>query len=130
MEKLISFISRHKFDIIRALAAAAANFAVMLLIPAVVLGISSSDAGMMVCITLFFAVDPAFSLAAGIFAGQDIKRRWFTAAFPPLTFLLSARIIFGADASDFTVYAVIYAAISITTMLFTFLVKKYGGNVG
>lgn len=130
MEKLISFISRHKYDIIRTAVVVAANFAVMMLLPAAVMGISSSEAGMMVCITLFFAVNPAFSLAVGIFAGQDIKRRWFTAAFPPLTFLLSARLVFGADASDFTVYAVIYAAISVPAMLFTFLIKKYGGNAG
>lgn len=130
MEKLLSFIGRHKYDIIRTAVAAAANFAVMLLLPAAVIGISYSNAGMMICITLFFAVNPAFSLAAGIFAGRDIRNRWFTAAFPPLVFLLSAQLVFGADASDFTVYAIIYAAISLPTMLFTFLIKKYGGNPG
>ena len=130
METLKAFLSRHKYDIIRAAAALAANALILLILPALIISISPSDAGMMVCITLFFAVNPAFSLAAGIFAGQDIRRRWFTAAFPPLTFLLSARLVFGADASDFTVYAVIYAAISVPTMLFTFLIKKYGGNAG
>lgn len=125
MEALKNFIIRHKYDIIRAAAALAANAAVMLLLPAMIVSISPSDAGMMVCISLFFAVDPVFCIAAGIFAGRDLGTRWFTALFPPLTFLLSARLIFGADASDFAVYAVVYTAISVLVTLFTFLVIRF-----
>ena len=128
MEALKSFISRHKYDIIRTAAALAANLAVMLLLPALMISISPSSAGMMICITLFFAANPIFCLAAGIFAGRDLRNRWFTALFPPLTFLLSTRLIFGADASDFTVYAVIYAVITALVTLFTFLVRKYGSS--
>ena len=125
MEMLKTFLSRHKFDIIRTAAALAANAAIMLLLPALIISISPSSAGMMICITLFFAVDPGFCLAAGIFAGRDIRNRWFTALFPPLTFMLSSQLIFGADASDFSVYAVIYAAITLLVTLFTFLVVKF-----
>ena len=128
MEALRSFLSRHKYDIIRTAAALAANAAVMLLLPALIISISPSAAGMMVCITLFFAADPVFCLAAGIFAGRDLRKRWFTALFPPLTFLLSSRLIFGADASDLAVYAVVYAAITALVTLFTFLVRKYGSS--
>ena len=125
MERFFLFLRRHKYDIIRAAAALAVNILVMLLLPAAVMGISPSDAGMMVCIALFFAVDPALSAAAGLYAGLDIRNRWFTAAFPTAVFLLSARLIFGADASDFTVYAVIYAVITLVVMLFTFLIKRF-----
>ncbi len=125
MERFFLFLRRHKYDIIRAAAALAVNILVLLLLPAAVMGISPSDAGMMVCIALFFAVDPALSAAAGLYAGLDIRNRWFTAAFPAAVFLLSARLIFGADASDFTVYAVIYAGITLVVMLFTFLVKRF-----
>lgn len=130
MEKLTQFLYRHRLDIIRAAAALGANLVIMLLLPAVIISNSSSAAGMMICITMFFAVDPIFSFAAGLYAGLDIKNRWFTAAFPPLTFLLSARIVFGADASDFSVYAVVYTAIALPAMLFTFLVKKYSRSSG
>ncbi len=125
MERFFLFLRRHKYDILRAAAALAVNILVLLLLPAAVMGISPSDAGMMVCIALFFAVDPALSAAAGLYAGLDIRNRWFTAAFPAAVFLLSARLIFGADASDFTVYAVIYAVITLAVMLFTFLVKRF-----
>lgn len=130
METLKAFLSRHKYDIIRAAAALAANVLILLLLPALVISISPSDAGMMVCITLFFMVDSAFCIAAGIFAGRDLRNRWFTALFPPVTFLISARLIFGADASDFSVYAVIYAAITAIVTLFTFLVMRFSPKEG
>ncbi len=130
METLKAFLSRHKYDIIRAAAALAANMLILLLLPALVISISPSDAGMMVCITLFFMVDPAFCIAAGIFAGRDLRNRWFTALFPPVTFLISARLIFGADASDISVYAVIYAAITAIVTLFTFLVMRFSPKEG
>lgn len=130
METLKAFLSRHKYDIIRAAAALAANVLILLLLPALVISISPSDAGMMVCITLFFMVDPAFCIAAGIFAGRDLRNRWFTALFPPVTFLISAWLIFGADASDFSVYAVIYAAITVLVTLFTFLVIRSSPKEG
>ena len=130
METLKAFLSRHKYDIIRAAAALAANVLILLLLPALVISISPSDAGMMVCITLFFMVDPAFCIAAGIFAGRDLRNRWFTALFPPVTFPISARLIFGADASDFSVYAVIYAAITAIVTLFTFLVMRFSPKEG
>lgn len=130
METLKMFLSRHKYDIIRAAAVLAANVLILLLLPALVISISPSDAGMMVCITLFFMVDPAFCIAAGIFAGRDLRNRWFTALFPPVTFLISAWLIFGADASDFSVYAVIYAAITVLVTLFTFLVIRSSPKEG
>lgn len=130
METLKAFLSRHKYDIIRAAAALAANALILLILPALIISISPSDAGMMVCITLFFMVDPSFCIAAGIFAGRDLRNRWFTALFPPVTFLISARLIFGADASDFSVYAVIYAAITAIVTLFTFLVMRFSPKEG
>ena len=130
METLKAFLSRHKYDIIRAAAALAANALILLVLPALIICISPSDAGMMVCITLFFMVDSAFCIAAGIFAGRDLRNRWFTALFPPVTFLISARLIFGADASDFSVYAVIYAAITAIVTLFTFLVMRFSPKEG
>lgn len=126
-DRLKSFISRHKYDFIRAAAAFAASLAVMLLLPAAIMGVSP-DIGMMVCIALFFFVDPIFSLAAGIYAGRDIKNRWYISVFPPATFLFGSSAAFGTSASDFTIYAIIYAAISLPVMLFTWLVRNHSGE--
>lgn len=126
MNKLAAFFKNHWRGIIIAASTLAASLAVMLLIPALIVGNVPSNAGMMACIVLFFAVDPAYCLAAAIFAGWDIRRRWFTALFPPLAFLISTGAVFGADAGSFMVYFVIYLAICLTVTPVTHLVRKYG----
>mgnify|MGYP000471089983 CR=1 FL=1 len=95
MSEILAFIKAHRRDIIITASALAASLVVMLLIPALIVGNAPSTAGMLACIALFFAVDPAFCLAAAIFAGWDLRRRWFTALFPPLAFLISTGAVFG-----------------------------------
>lgn len=126
MDSVIAFLKAHRRDIITTAAALAASLAVMLGIPALLLGTIPSTAGMMACLALFFFLDPAYCLAAAIFAGWDLRRRWFTAIFPPLVFLLSAGTVFSADSGAFTVYFAIYSAIALTAAPITHLVKKYG----
>ena len=92
MSEILAFIKTHRRDIIITAAALAASLVVMLLIPAMIVGNAPSTAGMLACIALFFAVDPAFCLAAAIFAGWDFRRRWFTALFPALMLVYYAVI--------------------------------------
>ena len=125
MSEILAFIKTHRRDIIITAAALAASLVVMLLIPALIVGNAPSTAGMLACIALFFAVDPAFCLAA-IFAGWDLRRRWFTALFPPLAFLISTGAVFGSEAGGFMFYFVIYLAICLIVTPVTHLVRKYG----
>ena len=126
MDMFIALIRKYRRDIIIAASTLATSLAVMLLIPALIVGNAPSNAGLMACIVLFFAVDPAFCLAAAIFAGWDLRRRWFTALFPPIAFLISTGAVFSADVGGFMVYFVIYLAISVTVTPTTHLVRKYG----
>lgn len=130
MSEILAFIKAHRRDIIITASALAASLAVMLALPALIVHTASSTAGMMACLALFFALDPAFCLAAAIFAGWDIRRRWFTALFPPLAFLLSTGTVFGADAGGFMVYFVIYAGIAAVVTPVTHLVRKHGRTEG
>ena len=126
MDMIAEFIKKHRRDIVISGSALAASLVVMLLIPAVIVAASPSSAGMMACIALFFAADPLFCIAAAVFAGWDFRRRWFTALFPPLAFLLSAGTVFGAEADGFMVYFVIYLVLCLTVTPITHLVRKYG----
>lgn len=130
MSEILAFIKAHRRDIIITASALAASLAVMLALPALIVHTASSTAGMMACLALFFALDPAFCLAAAIFAGWDIRRRWFTALFPPLAFLLSTGTVFGAETGAFMVYFVIYLAICLIVTPVTHLVRKYGRTDG
>ena len=123
MSEILALIKAHRRDIIITASALAASLVVMLLIPALIVGNAPSTAGMLACIALFFAVDPAFCLAAAIFAGWDLRRRWFTAL---LAFLISTGAVFGSEAGGFMFYFVIYLAICLTVTPVTHLVRKYG----
>lgn len=126
MEKLFCIIQKYKNDIIRTAIVLAVNFLVLLLLPMIIMTAATPTTGMLICIVLFFAVNPAFSLAAGIYAGRQLKRRWFTALFPPIVFWLSARIVFSEDTAQFAVYSIIYGCISVSVMMTVWLVQKYG----
>ena len=128
MDSVISFIKSHRRDITISAAALAASLAVMLAVPAAIIRGVPSTAGMMACLALFFFLDPAYCLAAAIFAGWDLRRRWFTALFPPLVFLLSAGTVFSAVSGAFMVYFVIYSVIVLTAAPVTHLVRKYGNS--
>lgn len=130
MDIIASFFKSHRRDIVITACALAASLFVMLLIPALIIGTVSSEAGMMACIALFFAVDPIFCVAASIFAGWDLRRRWFTALFPPLAFLLFTGAAFGMDEEGIMVYFVIYSAICLIVAPVTHLVRKYGKTEG
>ncbi len=126
MSEILAFIRAHRRDIIITASALAASLVVMLLIPAIITAAAPSNAGMMACLALFFALDPLFCIAASVFAGWDLRRRWFTALFPPLAFLLSEGTVFGAEAGGFMVYFVIYSALCVTITPVTHLVRKNG----
>lgn len=126
MSRITAFLKEHRQDIIITVSSLAASLVVMLLIPALIIENAPSNAGMMACIALFFAVDPLFCIAASVFAGWDLQRRWFTALFPPLAFLASTGAVFGAEAGGFMVYFVIYLAICLAVTPITYLVRKYG----
>ncbi len=125
-DKILSFLIKHRRDIFTAAVCLAASFAVMLLLPALIIRYLSSSAAMMACLALFFSLDPLFCAAMGVFAGWDMRRRWYDALFPPIMFLISVNVIFGADASEYYVYLIIYTAIVLVVTPFTFLARKYG----
>ena len=83
MSEILAFIKAHRRDIIITASALAASLVVMLLIPALIVGNAPSTAGMLACIALFFAVDPAFCLAAAVHRAvptarvSDFDRRGF-----------------------------------------------------
>ncbi len=96
---------------------AAAAAVVMLALPWLAVRFLRGDAGMAVCFLLFFAVDPLFSLAAGIFAGGDLRRRFFLPLIPPLFFLAGVWLLFDPGEAAFLLYAGAYLVLGAAAML-------------
>lgn len=80
--------------------------------------------GMAICFILFFAINPLFSLVSGVFAGNDIKKRWIFPLFTASLFILGAWLLFGMEEPAYLRYGSIYLAIGVIAMLISGFVKS------
>ena len=101
---------------------------VLLLLGVAVSGLGvlfAGSAGMAVCLLLFFAVNPLFSAACGVYAGKNIKRLWFLPVLTAGLFLAGAWIFFDMGEPAFLLYCGCYLLIGIIAMLIrAFLIPK------
>lgn len=82
-----------------------------------------ADAGMAVCLILFFAINPIAACLIGVFLGKNIKKSWYLVFVLPMLFLLSSVIVFAFDKA-FAIYAIAYLVLGIIVMAITTFVKK------
>lgn len=94
-------------------------------LPWLIVTLIHSDAAMAACFLLFFAIDPVFAIAAGMFAGKDPRRLWFLPILIPLLFLAGTWLCFDPGETAFVTYALMYALLGGTTM-FVFLIMTNG----
>lgn len=92
---------------------------VMVLLPWAAVTFVKSDAGMAVTILLFFAIDPIYTVAAGFFAGRNIKQRWSLPIIVAILFLLGTWIFLDMGEGAFVIYAGVYLFIGMVTMFAT-----------
>ena len=101
----------------------AAALLLFLIIPWVTCLVIKSDAAMAVCFILWYAIDPVFAIAAGMFAGKRPRELWFLPLLLPVLFLISTRICFAPDPA-YMGYALMYALLGGTTMLVFFIMTN------
>ena len=94
-------------------------------LPWLIVTLVHSDAAMAACFLLFFAIDPVFAIAAGMFAGKDPRRLWFLPILTPLLFLAGTWLCFDPGETAFVSYALMYLLLGGTTM-FVFLIMTNG----
>ena len=104
--------------------------AVMVLLPWLTVTLVQSDAGMMVLLILFFAVNPGYSMAAGYYAGKQIRRFWWVPALCAGFFLAGAWLFFEMGELSFLTYAGVYYAIGMEAMLVSRLITGRRENNG
>ena len=97
---------------------------VMLALPWIVVTFVKGDAGMAVCLILFFAINPIYSVAIGVFAGKDVKHLWSLPIVSAALFLIGTWIFFDIGEMAFVLYAVVYLALGIVTMLISMIIRK------
>ena len=82
------------------------------------------DAGMAVCLLLFIAINPIYSVVIGIFVGKDVKHLWSLPVISAMLFLIGTWIFFDMGEMAFILYAVVYLVLGIVTMLISMIIRK------
>ena len=103
---------------------------VMLLLPWVVVTCIGPDAAMTAVLVLFFSVDPLYSMAAGYYAGKQIRRLWWVPAFSAGAYLAGAWLFLEAGEPAFWTYAGIYFAVGMEAMFVSRLITGRRENNG
>ena len=102
----------------------AVSAAIMLALPWLAVTLVKGDAGMAACFVLFFAVNPIYSVILGVFAGKDVKHLWSLPVISAVLFLIGTWIFFDIGEMAFVLYAVVYLALGIVTMLISMIIRK------
>ena len=102
----------------------AASAVVMLALPWIAVTFVKGDAGMAACFVLFFALNPLYSVILGVFAGKDVKHLWSLPVISAVLFLIGTWIFLGMGEMAFVLYAVVYLALGIVTMLISMIMRK------
>ena len=102
----------------------AAALLLFLIIPWLTCLVIKSDAAMAVCFILWYAIDPVFAIAAGMFAGKRPRELWFVPVLLPILFILASWTCFEWGDPAYTGYAMMYALLGGTTMLIFFVMTN------
>ncbi len=84
----------------------------------------ASTAGMAICILSFYIINPIVSVGVGVFAGFDIKKRWYACLFTGIAFIITAWSLFTINEPLFLYYSVIYIIFSTLSMAITSLIVR------
>ena len=102
----------------------AVSAVLMLVLPWLASTFVKEDAGMVVCLLLFFAVNPLYSVLIGVFAGENIKSLWSLPVLSALFFLLGTWAFFDIGERAFLLYAGAYLILGILAMLISSLIRQ------
>jgi len=65
-----------------------------------------------------------FAVAIGVFAGKDVKHLWSLPVISAVLFLIGTWIFFDMGEMAFVLYAAVYLALGIVTMLISMIIRK------
>lgn len=89
---------------------------VMFALPFAVARLASECSGMVLCMMLFFIVNPIYSVILGVNCGKNIRRMWHVPLVSSIAFLAGTWLFFDIREVWFIIYASVYLAIGWITM--------------
>ncbi len=112
MSEILAFIKAHRRDIISTAAVLALDAVMLLVVFPLAVNIENFILRAFILVTLYFVIFPAIFLAAGIYVGRDLKRRWHIAVLLLLFYIRC----------DWLTY--IYIAIELLSLIITLITMK------
>lgn len=97
---------------------------VMFGFPGATAAFADHDAGMAIMFVLLFGLNSMESMFVGIYAGLNVKQRFYLPAVNSAAFLLGVWAIFDWGNPDFYGYAIAYLAIALVSLLTTIIVVR------
>lgn len=89
MNKFTAFFKRHRRGIITTTAVLAFDVVMLLVVHPLIANIEDFNTRFFIVVPLAFVIYPAIFLAAGIYTGRDLKRRWHIAILQVLFCIIS-----------------------------------------
>ena len=80
--------------------------------------------GFLVCLLLFFGVNPLFMALVGFMAGRDVRRRWWVPLGSAGLFLAGVWLVFDSGEMTFLGYAAGYLLLGWLTMEIRYIRKR------
>lgn len=96
----------------------------MLFFPPLLAVLFAGMNGMAICFILFFAVNPVFFAALGLFCTSAFKTRWYLPILSAAVYVLSMLILFDPRETAWFIYAGLYLFVSLAVGLTAAVVKK------
>ena len=100
------------------------NIVATLLLPFLAVKLAPADAGMAICMILFFAVYPILSMLLGALSTRDKKYLWWMPLASALSFPLLFSLAMGGMVEELFVYSLIYAFLGYAIFALVLLIKK------
>ncbi len=94
----------------------AATVAGVFALPVCVARFAPADAGMALCMMLFFIVNPVYSAILGFRCGRDVRQMWSLPLISSIAFLAGTLLFFDIREVWFIIYAATYLAIGWVAM--------------
>ena len=89
---------------------------VMLVLPWLTITLIQGMEGLVICVLLFFAVDPLCSILTGAAAGKYLRKLWWIPPVNAAAFLVGTWLCFEMGETAFLLYALIYLALGMFAM--------------
>lgn len=101
-----------------------ASAVVMLGLPFLAVAFTTGNMALVICIALFWAINPIFSIVQGYAAGSDVREMWGLPLLNSLLYVAGMWLFFAMGEMSFLLYGLMYMALGYLAMWMMWMVCR------